>query len=90
MKVLAFKMISGEEVLARVNSTQEGANGQVISYEIESPMTLMVGQGGLGLIPWALANPKLHSRFLIQQCCSRTHRNPRLRSSSFSVLVRLR
>lgn len=58
MKVLAFKMTSGEEVLARVNSTQEDGSTKVLSYEIENPMTLMVGQGGLGLIPWALANPE--------------------------------
>lgn len=58
MKVLAFKMISGEEVLARVSAVKEDASGKVLSYEIDSPMTLMVGQGGLGLIPWALANPE--------------------------------
>ena len=50
-------MVSGEEVLARVNSTKEDGS-KIVSYNIESPMTLMVGQGGLGLIPWALANPE--------------------------------
>lgn len=51
-------MITGEEVLARVNGTQEDSKGKIAHYVIESPMTLMVGQGGLGLMPWALANPE--------------------------------
>lgn len=58
MKVLAFKLVTGEEVLARVNSTKEDGSGKAISYEVENAMTLIVSNNGLGLIPWALANPE--------------------------------
>lgn len=60
MQVISLKMVSGEEVLARLKYKIE-SNGALTHYEVESPMTLMAGQRGLALIPWTLSNQDLAS-----------------------------
>lgn len=65
MEVKSFKMITGEEVVARLISTNStlGLTPQVISYKMESPLVLSVhqqgGRVGLGFMPWTLSNPDL-------------------------------
>lgn len=49
-KVYTIKMISGEEIVSRINKL-EGMQ------ELIKPRTVMVGQQGYGLAPWMVTAP---------------------------------
>jgi hypothetical protein len=62
MEVMSFKMVTGEEVIARHLGTQMSGSKDV-AYDIERPQVLSVqamqGRMGLAFIPWALSNPDI-------------------------------
>lgn len=57
MKILAFKLVSGEEVIARVNGQLDDkylvSKAQVLQFQQVRP-----GQMALALVPWILSNPE--------------------------------
>lgn len=64
MNVLSFKLVTGEEIVARVNSTEEDQSGKKISYLVSSAQVLQFqptreGRMALALVPWTLSNPDL-------------------------------
>ena len=66
MKVIALKMITGEDVVARLESTKfVGEFRETDAYVIDKPFVLHVQhtpQGmAMGLAPWTLANPGMSS-----------------------------
>jgi hypothetical protein len=61
--VKAFKMTTGEEVLAEVLNTTI-VNDKVVTYNVRRPHILQFqpvgpGQMGLALVPWTLSNPSI-------------------------------
>lgn len=71
-KVLAFKLVSGEEVVAEVleEITSESilveskSSGEVKAYVVRRPHILRFqqvapGQIGLAFVPWTLSNPEI-------------------------------
>ena len=65
--IRSFKLISGEEMVANVVSTEETADGKVLSYLVESPHVMQFqhmqgGQLGLALVPWTLSNMELREK----------------------------
>lgn len=64
MQVKSFKLVTGEEVVARlVTTTSNMATNDVISYQVDSPQVLSIqaagGRVGLAFIPWTLSNPDI-------------------------------
>ena len=65
--VYAFKMVSGEEVIAELKSTiTMEPSGKPISYHVRRPHILQFqpvgpGQMGLALVPWTLADPTIEN-----------------------------
>lgn len=62
-QVLVFKMMSGEEVITKVNNTTE-MDGVILKYSVNRPHVLKFqqiapGEVGLALVPWALSNPSI-------------------------------
>lgn len=75
-KIMTFKMITGEEVIAEVVEARSGSQlltedspafkGAVTSYVVKRPHVLQFqpmgrGQLGLALVPWALSNPDIRN-----------------------------
>lgn len=67
-EVLAFKFISGEEVIAEIKSKpfSTGAYAEDAKWELRRPHILRFhpigpGQMGLAFVPWTLSNPDLES-----------------------------
>lgn len=58
MEVLSFKLVTGEEVIARVTGKKEIGGEQV--YELEMPLVIHLqnsgGRIGMGFMPWTLSN----------------------------------
>lgn len=50
--VVTFKMVSGDEVVARLSDIQEN-----YGYEVIKPHGVMMSQEGFGLVPWILTVP---------------------------------
>ena len=74
-EVLAFKMVSGEEIVAEVMRTNRDNGGllveninskPIISYTVRRPHILQFqpmggGQMGLAFVPWTLSNPGIET-----------------------------
>lgn len=73
MEVMAFKLTSGDEIIAEVTSVNRGSKlltetsnvGTIESYTVRHPHTIQFqpvgnGQLGLALVPWTLSNPTIH------------------------------
>lgn len=63
MKVLSFKLVTGEELVSELSRTIEEA-GKVVAYELRRPHVLQFqqlpnGHLGLAFVPWSLSNPEL-------------------------------
>ena len=64
--IRSFKLVSGEEVVANLVSTEEQGD-RVVAYLLESPHVMQFqhmqgGQLGLALVPWTLSNMELKSK----------------------------
>jgi flagellar assembly factor FliW len=67
--IRSFKLISGEEMVANLISTEE-QNDKVVAFIIESPHVMQFqhmngGQLGLALVPWTLSNMELREKIRI-------------------------
>ena len=58
MDVSSFKLVTGEEIIARVTATQQNENGKI--YQLEMPLVIHLqnsgGRIGMGFMPWTLSN----------------------------------
>ncbi len=65
-KVLSFKIVGGEEVVAEVLNEKFSGTDKITSYTLKRPHILQFhqsgnGQVGLAFVPWTLSNPGIVS-----------------------------